>query len=110
MRDTFADWVTVRDWIVLYAEFEAEALRNECIRKNFVELHRQTVRDGEEFLRELLKTCEIILSMKPNEFIAAMLSFPHGLAVKQKILGTELSQKSTRTLIFDFFDRLISVA
>jgi AcrR family transcriptional regulator len=54
LRDTFADWVTDRDWIVLYAEFEVEALRNERIRKSFVELHRQTIRDGEELLRELL--------------------------------------------------------
>ncbi len=109
MRDIFADWVTDRDWIVLYAEFEVEALRNERIRKSFVELHRQTVRDGEDLLRELLKTSEIVLGMKPNEVITAMLSFSHGLAVKQKILGTELSQKSTRTLIQSFFDHLISV-
>jgi AcrR family transcriptional regulator len=110
MRDTFADWVTDRDWIVLYAEFEVEALRNERIRKRFVELHRQTIRDGEELLRELLRTSEIILSMKSNDFLTAMLSFSHGLAVKQKILGAELSQKSTRTLILDFFDRMISEA
>jgi AcrR family transcriptional regulator len=110
MRDTFADWVTDRDWIVLYAEFEVEALRNERIRKRCVELHRQTIRDGEELLRELLRTSEIILSMKSNDFLTAMLSFSHGLAVKQKILGAELSQKSTRTLILDFFDRMISEA
>jgi AcrR family transcriptional regulator len=109
MRDIFADWVTDRDWIVLYAEFEVEALRNERIRKSFVELHRQTVRDGEDLLRELLNTSEIVLGMKPNEAITAMLSFSHGLAVKQRILGTELSQKSTRTLIQSFFDHLISV-
>jgi hypothetical protein len=95
---------------VLYAEFEVEALRNERIRKRFVELHRQTIRDGEELLRELLRTSEIILSMKSNDFLTAMLSFSHGLAVKQKILGAELSQKSTRTLILDFFDRMISEA
>jgi AcrR family transcriptional regulator len=108
LRDTFADWVTDRDWIVLYAEFEVEALRSERVRKSFIELHRQTIREGEELLRELLRTSEIILSMKPNEFITAMLSFSHGLAVKQKILGAELSQKSTRTLIQSLFDHLIS--
>jgi hypothetical protein len=48
--------------------------------------------------------------MKSNDFLTAMLSFSHGLAVKQKILGAELSQKSTRTLILDFFDRMISEA
>lgn len=107
LRDTFADCVTDHDWIVLYAEFEVEALRNERIRRSFVKWHRQTIRDGEELLRELLKSPEIILSVKPNEFITAMLSFSHGLAVKQKILGPELSQKSTRTLIH-LFDHFIS--
>jgi hypothetical protein len=46
--------------------------------------------------------------MKPADFIMAMLSFSLGLAVNQKILGTELSQKSTRALIQSLFDDLIS--
>ncbi len=110
MRDTFADWVTDRDWIVLYAEFEAEALRSKRIRESFVKLHRQTIREGEELVREILKSSEVTLSLKPNAFITAMLSLSHGLAVNQKILGPELSQKSTRTLIQSLFDHLISAA
>ena len=46
MRDAIADLVTEPDWIVLRAEFEAGALRNERIRRTFVEVHRQQVRDG----------------------------------------------------------------
>jgi AcrR family transcriptional regulator len=110
LRDTFADLVTDRDWIVLHAELEAEALRSERIRESFVKLHRQTIRDGEKLVRQLLKSCEVTLSLKPNEFITAMLSLSHGLAVNQKILGPELSQKSTRTLIQSLFDHLISAA
>ncbi len=110
LRDTFVDCVTDRDWIVLYAEFEAEALRNERIRKSFVELHRQTIREGEELLSDLLKTSEIVLSIKQNEFITAMLSLSQGLAVMQKILGSELSRKSTRALIQSLFDHLTSTA
>jgi AcrR family transcriptional regulator len=108
LRDTFADVVMDRDWIVLHTEFEAEALRNERIRESFLKLHRQTIRDGESLINELLKSSEVALNMKPADFIMAMLSFSLGLAVNQKILGTELSQKSTRALIQSLFDDLIS--
>jgi hypothetical protein len=40
MREAIADLVTDPDWIVLRAEFEAGALRNERIRQTFVEVHR----------------------------------------------------------------------
>ena len=36
MRDTIADLLTDRDWIVLHAEFEAGALRNERLRQSFL--------------------------------------------------------------------------
>jgi AcrR family transcriptional regulator len=108
LRDTFADLVMERDWIVLHTEFEAEALRNERIRESFLRFYRRTIRDGEELIKELLKVSDVTLSLKPNEFIMAMLSFSLGLAVNQKILGTELSKKSTRALIQSLFDDLIS--
>src|SRR5580693_9359722 len=41
MRNTIADVVTDPDWMVLRAEFEAGAVRNERIRQIFVEVHRQ---------------------------------------------------------------------
>lgn len=108
LRDTFADLVMDRDWIVLHTEFEAEALRNDRARESFLKLYRQTIRDGESLINELLKSSEVTLSMRPADFIVAMLSFSLGLAVNQKILGTELSQKSTRALIQSLFDDLIS--
>ncbi len=108
LRDTFADLVMERDWIVLHTEFEAEALRNERIRESFLRFYRRTIRDGEELIKELMKVSDVTLSLKPNEFIMAMLSFSLGLAVNQKILGTELSKKSTRALIQSLFDDLIS--
>jgi TetR/AcrR family transcriptional regulator, transcriptional repressor of aconitase len=54
MRDAIADLLTDHDWIVLRAEFEAAALRSERIRQNFVEMHRQQIRDGGELVRDLL--------------------------------------------------------
>ena len=110
MRDTIADLITDRDWIVLRAEFEAESLRNERIRQSFVDVHRQQIRDGGELFRSLLRSSEITSSLKPEDFSMVMLNLAHGLAVTQKILGPELSQKNTRVLIQSLFDLLISSA
>jgi AcrR family transcriptional regulator len=108
MRDTIADMVTNRDWIVLRAEFEAGALRSERIRQSFVEMHRLQIHDGGELVRDLLKSSEVTSRLKPDDFIMVMNNLAHGLAVTQKILGAELSQKGTRSLIQSLFDLLMS--
>lgn len=108
MRDTIANLITDRDWIVLRSEFEAGALRSERIRQRFVEVYRLQIHDGGELVRNLLRSPEITSSLKPDEFILVMHNLAHGLAVTQKILGAELSPKSTRSLIQSLFDRLIS--
>jgi AcrR family transcriptional regulator len=110
MRDAIADLMTDHDWIVLRAEFEVGALRSERIRQSFVEVHRQQLRDGSELIRDLLRSPEVTSSLKPEDFITVILNLAHGLAVNQRILGAELSQKSTRTLIQSLFDHLISSA
>ena len=107
MRDAIADVVTDPDWIVLRAEFEAGALRNERIRQIFVEVHRQQVRDAGNLIRNLARSSEIHMSIKPNEFMMIILNLTHGLAVTQKILGAELSPKGTRHLIHSLFDHLV---
>ena len=108
MRDTIADLLTDRDWIVLRAEFEAGALRSERIRQSFVEVHRQQIRDGGDLVRDLLRSSEVTSSLKPDDFITVIINLAHGLAVTQRILGAEIAQKSTRTLIQSLFDHLIS--
>lgn len=87
---------------VLRAEFEAGALRSERIRQSFVEVHRQQIRDGGDLVRDLLRSSKVTSSLKPDDFITVILNLAHGLAVTQRILGAELSQKSTRTLIQDY--------
>jgi AcrR family transcriptional regulator len=108
MREAIADLYTDPDWIVLRAEFEAGALRNERIRRTFVEVHREQVRDGATLIGNLARSSEIHMGLKPNEFIMIILNLSHGLAVTQKILGAELSPKGTRHLIYSLFDHLIS--
>src|SRR5258708_31127985 len=110
MRDAIADLITDHDWIVLRAEFEAGALRNERIRQSFVEVHRQQIRDGGDLVRDLLRSSEVTSFLKPDDFITVILNLAHGLAVTQRILGPQLSQNSTRTLIQSLFDHLISSA
>lgn len=109
-RDTFADMVTDPDWIVLHAEFQAEALRSERIREGFLKFYRQTIRNGEQLIKEIQKSSEVTLRLKPNELVMALLSFSLGMAVNQKLLGTELSQRSARALIQSLFDDLMSAA
>jgi hypothetical protein len=107
-RDALADLVTDHDWIVLRAEFEVGALRSEPIRKSFVEAHWQQRRDGGELFRDLLRSPGLTSRLSPDEFMTVMINLAHGLAVRQRILGAELSQKSTRNLIQSLFDGLIS--
>jgi TetR/AcrR family transcriptional regulator, transcriptional repressor of aconitase len=107
-RDALADLVTDHDWIVLRAEFEVGALRSESIRKSFIETHRLQRSDGVELFRDLLRSPDLSSRLTPDEFMTVMINLSHGLAVTQRILGTELSQKSTRNLIQSLFDGLIS--
>jgi AcrR family transcriptional regulator len=107
-RDAIADLMTDHDWIVLRAEFEVAALRSERICKSFVEVHRQQLRDGEDLIRDLLQSPDITSKLTPNDFIMVIINLAYGLAVTQRILGAELSPKSTRRLIQSLFDRLIS--
>jgi hypothetical protein len=106
MRDTLADLLTDRDWIVLHAEFEAGALRNERLRQSFLELNRQQIRDG-VLVKELLRSSDVTSSLRPADFTMVMVNLAHGLAVTQRILGTEFPQKSARKLIQSLFDHLI---
>jgi AcrR family transcriptional regulator len=107
MRNAIADVVTDPDWIVLRAEFEAGALRNDRIRQTFVEIHRRQVRHAGNLIRNLARSSEIHLGIKPNEFMMIILNLSHGLVITQKILGAELSPKGTRHLIHSLFDHLI---
>ena len=110
MRDTIADLITDHDWIVLRAEFEIGALRSKRIRESFVEMHRQQLRDGGELIRDLMRSPEVTSRLRPDDFITVIIHLAHGLAVTQRILGAELSQKSTRSLVQSLFDHLISSA
>jgi AcrR family transcriptional regulator len=107
-QDAIACLMTDHDWIMLRAEFEVGALRSECLRKSFVEVHREQICDGGDLIRDLLQSPGITSKLKPDDLIMVITHLAHGLALTQRILGAELSPKSTRNLIQALFDRLIS--
>jgi AcrR family transcriptional regulator len=108
LREALADRVTDPEWIILEAEFEAGALRSEKIRQTYIELYRSMLRDGRRILKKLAQQPGIQFALPPNEFLMAMLGFAHGMAVNQRLLGSEISVKGTRKLIGSVFDRLLT--
>ena len=107
-RDAIADLLTDPDWVVIRAEFEAGALRNRRILEKFVEVHRRQIRDKGKHIRDLARSSDISLRVRPSEFIMIIFTLSLELAVTQKLLGAELSQKGARHLIESLFDRLTS--
>jgi AcrR family transcriptional regulator len=108
LRNNCMDLMTDRDWIVLLAEFEAVALVSERMRRRFVEFYRREESRAAEGAEELARLPGVKMNMAPLDLIMATMSFAHGLAVKQRILGSDLSPEKTRALIGSFFDALIT--
>jgi AcrR family transcriptional regulator len=109
VRSAFADRITDPEWIVLQAEFEAGALRSEKIRQAYMDVHRNLLRQGRDTLNTLARIPGVHLSMKPNDLLLTMLSLAQGLAVNQRLLGTELRTRSVRQLIHSVFDQLVTL-
>ena len=78
------------------------------IRKSFVEVHRKQLRDGSELVRDILRSPEATSRLSPDNFITVIINLAHDLAVTQRILGAELSQKSTGSLVQSLFDHLLT--
>ena len=108
LRETYTNLIMDRDWIVLRAEFEAGALRSERMRQSFVEAYKKEVQDAVASAIDLIQLPGVTFHMSAHDVVVALITFSYGMAVKQKILGTSLPQKTTRTLIESFFDLLVT--
>ena len=108
LRETYTNLIMDRDWIVLRAEFEAGALRSERMRQSFVEAYKKEVQDATASAIDLIQLPGVTFHMSAHDVVVALITFSYGMAVKQKILGTSLPQKTTRTLIESFFDLLVT--
>ena len=108
LRETYTNLIMDRDWIVLRAEFEAGALRSERMRQSFVEAYKKEVQDAVASAIDLIQLPGVTFHMSAHDVVVALITFSYGMAVKQKILGTSLPQKATRTLIESCFDLLVT--
>jgi TetR/AcrR family transcriptional regulator, transcriptional repressor of aconitase len=107
LRESLVERVMDPEWIILQAEFEAGALRSEKIRRTYVDLHRRMLREGRQVMQEIMDVPGIHFALEPNDFLLTMLNFTQGMAVSQRLLGSELSQKGIRNLIRAVFDQLV---
>jgi len=108
LRENSMNLLTDRDWIVLRAEFEAAALVSERMRRSFAQLYRRELAQATQTVEELANAPGVKINMPPKDLVLAILSFAHGLAVKQRILGADLPPEPTRALIGSFLDLLIT--
>lgn len=107
-RKAYVDILTDHDWITLYTEFEAEALRNKRVRACIHELHCDALRDGIALVEELRDSDEITVRMTPKDILITMHNFSTGMAINQKIMGTTIPERCARRLILSLFDSLIA--
>jgi TetR/AcrR family transcriptional regulator, transcriptional repressor of aconitase len=106
-REAVADRVTQPDWVILQAEFQANALRNVKIRKRFLEVQRHRAEAGAAIIRESAEVLGLTLSASPEDIVALLGSLSEGLAVRQT-LARPRNDTHARRLALLCFDRLVA--
>jgi TetR/AcrR family transcriptional regulator, transcriptional repressor of aconitase len=106
-REAVADRVTQPDWVILQAEFQANALRNVKIRKHFLEVQRHRAEAGAAIIRESAEVLGLTLSASPEDIVALLGSLSEGLAVRQT-LARPPNDTHARRLALLCFDRLVA--
>jgi AcrR family transcriptional regulator len=108
MREAVGDLVTKPTWVVLEAEFQANALRNEKIRAAFLAQQELRRADAAVLMGQFASRLGLTLSSSPEEVVAVMMSLIEGLAVRQAISG-QLHPERAKRLAMLCFDRLVAV-
>lgn len=108
LRAAYIDMVVNPEWVILWAEFQSEAVRNQEMQERYRQFYHAMVQDAVDRLTGHIKSGRLICKMPPSNFVLAMSSFAHGLAMRQRVLGSQLSERTTRKLIGEMFDTLIS--
>jgi AcrR family transcriptional regulator len=107
VRESVGNLVTNPAWVLLHAEFQAKALRDETIRVAFLEQQERRRIDGAKLLREFVNKLGLVLSASPEEVVAVLGSLTEGLALRQAISGQRDPEKA-KQLAMLCFDRLVS--
>ncbi len=108
LRAAYIDMLVNPEWVILWADFQSEAVRNQELRERYRQFYDAMVQDGIDRLTEHVDNGRLICRMSPSNFVLAMSGFAHGLAMRQRVLGSQLSERTTRKLIGEMFDILIS--
>ena len=108
LRAAYIDMLVNPEWVILWAEFQSEAVRNQDMQERYRQFYHAMVQDAVDRLTEHVGNGKLICKMPPSNFVLAMSSFAHGLAMRQRVLGSQLSERTTRKLIGEMFDTLIS--
>jgi TetR/AcrR family transcriptional regulator, transcriptional repressor of aconitase len=108
MREAVGNLVTNPAWVLLQAEFQAKALRDDAVRVAFLKQQERRRADGASLLREFANQLGLALSASPEEIAEVLSSLTEGLAVRQAISDKRDPQKA-KQLAMLCFDRLVSV-
>lgn len=108
MREAVGDLVTNPAWVVLEAEFQANALRNEKIRTAFLAQQELRRANGAILMGQFASQLGLTLSSSPEEVVAVLMSLVEGLAVRQAISG-QLNPERAKRMAMLCFDRLVAV-
>jgi AcrR family transcriptional regulator len=106
-RESFANLLCDPDFLLI-VELELGALCSEKLRKDYVDFYGQALIDAREIIQDILATTDITISMETDDFILAMMSFTHGLATKQALLGSLIRAETTRKMVLSMFDAVVS--
>lgn len=109
LRATYIDMLVNPEWVILWAEFQSEAVRNRDMQERYWQFYSSMVEDAVRRLTEYIKIGKLVCKLAPSDFVLAMSSFSHGLAMRQRVIGSHLPEKTTRKLIGEMFDTLIGL-
>ena len=107
LREAIGSRMTNPAWVVLQAEFQANALRDETIRRAYLEQQQRRRTDGAKLLQEFVSQLGLVLSASPEDVVAVMASLSEGLAVRQATSG-QLDPEQAKQLCLLCFDGLVS--
>lgn len=107
LRSAYISMLVDPDWVILWADFQSEAVRSKVMRDRYRRFHDQMVQDAIAVVTGHIDRGNLVCSMEPQNFVLAISSFAHGLAIRQYLLGATLPEKTTRRLVGEMFDSLI---
>jgi len=108
MRETFGNLVSNPGWVLLEAEFQANALRNPEVRSAFLIHLNRRMTEGAELLRQFGEELGLVLRASPEEVALVLAVLAEGLAVRQAITRQHDTSR-IRALAMLCFDQIVSL-